>query len=91
MLKQVLQYPGHVSSYSSLRMQLSSDERLLVCGGEDKRVRLWEVDTGRLLFVSAPLQAVPRCAARVSVASEDDCGWWMGGDDGVSVCRLWAT
>lgn len=52
-------YPGHNNSHRRFRSAISDDGHTLAAVGADKRVRMWQVTTGRLLFVSEEFEHQP--------------------------------
>ncbi|CAM6082750.1 unnamed protein product [Calypogeia fissa] len=51
----VRSYEGHVNSHTVLQLGLDPTERLLVSGGEDCAIRIWSMNSGRLLHVESGL------------------------------------
>lgn len=58
----VLSYEEHVNSHTSLPLSLDPSETLLFAGGEDSKLRIWSVSSGRLLSTTgkfdSPLSSI---------------------------------
>ncbi|XP_057543759.1 uncharacterized protein LOC130823152 isoform X2 [Amaranthus tricolor] len=94
----VQSYEGQVNSHTHLQLATDSNERFLMSGGEDCKVRVWSIKSGEMLFEekltsSAPVavcwQGSADIVCKSPVLSESlsgqTRGWdaWLGSADGL--------
>ncbi|XP_077244367.1 uncharacterized protein LOC143884603 isoform X1 [Tasmannia lanceolata] len=51
-------YEGHVNCHTRLQLGIDPSESLVMSGGEDRCVRIWDIKTGKLLCETDPLDSI---------------------------------
>ncbi|MCH90225.1 DDB1- and CUL4-associated factor 4-like, partial [Trifolium medium] len=46
----VQSYEGHVNSHTQIQLGIDPDERYVMSGGEDCKLRIWSIKSGELLL-----------------------------------------
>ncbi|KMT09165.1 hypothetical protein BVRB_6g132700 [Beta vulgaris subsp. vulgaris] len=58
----VQSYEGHVNSHSHIQLATDASEKFLMSGGEDCKVRIWSIKSGKMLFEEKLSSSVPMAA-----------------------------
>eukprot|EP00698_Gefionella_okellyi_P002102 TRINITY_DN11975_c0_g1_i1.p1 TRINITY_DN11975_c0_g1~~TRINITY_DN11975_c0_g1_i1.p1 ORF type:complete len:419 (-),score=77.49 TRINITY_DN11975_c0_g1_i1:359-1615(-) len=83
-LRSVQLYRGHRNSSELVRGAVSRSGRVFALGGDDRRVRLWSVDTPECVHVSDVGGSVVRALA----PAEDTRSWLACDEEGVKVISI---
>ncbi|XP_052203220.1 uncharacterized protein LOC127808690 isoform X2 [Diospyros lotus] len=95
-------YEGNVNTHTRIQLAVDPDERILMSGGEDCKIRLWSIKSGHLLFEEKFMNTVPSTMCRrmqPPTVARDNCryysygqdlglGCWVGSREGI-FCMRW--
>ncbi|KAH6756886.1 hypothetical protein C2S53_006688, partial [Perilla frutescens var. hirtella] len=93
----VQSYEGNVNSHTRIELGVDPSEKVVMSGGEDSYIRLWDIKSGELLFRERFMNSIPSavCWPRRGVAFRADgqdyrnywqdhsLGAWLGSYEGI--------
>lgn len=89
-------YDGNVNSHTRLELGVDPSEKFVLSGGEDCYLRLWNIQSGKMLFEDRFMESVPSvvCWPRIDggekgmqnrnyYGKDHSSGAWLGSYDGI--------
>jgi WD repeat-containing protein 21A len=95
----VQSYEGHVNSHTQIQLGIDPDERYVMSGGEDCKLRIWSIKSGELLledkFSNSVLSTVCYQSFKSKFNAEEEnqythdssLGAWLGSHEGLFYMR----
>ncbi|XP_051128552.1 uncharacterized protein LOC127249665 isoform X2 [Andrographis paniculata] len=90
----VQSYEGNVNSHTRIQLGVDPSEKVVLSGGEDCCVRLWDIKSGELLFKDRMMNSIPSAVCWPRNSDGQDCnrwyweehhlGAWLGSYDGIT-------
>jgi len=77
----VVEYEGHVNNYSRLHFRVDEREEYLFCTGSDKMLRIWEINSGKIVKTVTAPSLRNRDEKLDILPSIDYCKSWAGFTD----------